>query len=139
MYKGFMSRIPKLKYSLDNIDWQLFSASSFVLFAMVFVILIFPEWSAEKIDLLYISATKKYGILYIIIAIALLLFLLYVAISKYGNIVLGDPGTAYSTFSWASMLFCAGIGASLIYWGATEWALYYKAPPFATGCFIGGQ
>ena len=68
MYKGFMSRIPKLKYSLDNIDWQLFSASSFVLFAMVFVILIFPQWSAEKIDLLYISATKKYGILYIIIA-----------------------------------------------------------------------
>ncbi len=130
MYKSFIPRIPKLKYSLDNIDWQLFAASSIVLFSIVFVIVIFPQWSAEKIDLLYISATKKYGILYIIIAIALLFFLLYVAISKYGNIVLGDSGSAYSTFSWASMLFCAGIGASLIYWGATEWALYYKAPPF---------
>ncbi len=130
MYKGFRSRISELKYSIDNIEWQLFAASSIVLFSIVLVIVIFPEWSTEQIDLLYISATKKYGILYIIIAIALLVFLLYVAISKYGNIVLGDPSTAYSTFSWASMLFCAGIGASLVYWGATEWALYYKAPPF---------
>lgn len=74
MYKSFIPRIPKLKYSLDNIDWQLFAASSIVLFSIVFVIVIFPQWSAEKIDLLYISATKKYGILYIIIAIALLFF-----------------------------------------------------------------
>ena len=74
MDKGFMSRISKLKYSIDNIEWQLFAASSIVLFSIVFVIVIFPEWSTEKIDLLYISATKKYGILYIIIAIAVLFF-----------------------------------------------------------------
>ena len=29
------------------------------------------------------------------------------------------------------MLFCAGVGAGLLYWCATEWAYYYDAPPFA--------
>lgn len=29
------------------------------------------------------------------------------------------------------MLFCTGIGASLLYWGATEWTFYYDAPPFS--------
>jgi BCCT family betaine/carnitine transporter len=28
------------------------------------------------------------------------------------------------------MLFCAGIGASILYWGTIEWAYYYQAPPF---------
>ncbi len=49
-----------------------------------------------------------------------------------GTRLLGPPGTepAYSTFARASMLFCIGIGSSLIYWGAAEWAMYYDAPPF---------
>lgn len=28
------------------------------------------------------------------------------------------------------MLFCAGIGASVMYWGTIEWAYYYAGPPF---------
>ncbi len=28
------------------------------------------------------------------------------------------------------MLFCAGIGASILYWSMIEWAYYYQAPPF---------
>ena len=28
------------------------------------------------------------------------------------------------------MLFCAGIGTSLLYWATIEWVYYYQAPPF---------
>ncbi len=28
------------------------------------------------------------------------------------------------------MLFCGGIGASILYWGCIEWAYYYQSPPF---------
>ncbi len=28
------------------------------------------------------------------------------------------------------MLFCVGIGASILYWSMIEWAYYYQAPPF---------
>ena len=32
--------------------------------------------------------------------------------------------------SWAGMLFCAGVGAGLLYWCGVEWAYYFDAPPF---------
>jgi BCCT family betaine/carnitine transporter len=125
------SKISKPLSSAGNVDWQLFIAGSVILFSSVLVIVVFPEWSGATIDRLYVSTTSRFGILYVITAVALLFFLLYVAVSKYGTIILGDDAkAAYSHFSWASMLFCAGIGASLIYWGATEWAFYYESPPF---------
>ena len=60
------------------------------------------------------------------------LFLLWISISDFGRIVLGPDGVAptHSKFSWGAMLFCTGIGSSLIYCGAVEWAFYYDAPPF---------
>jgi BCCT family betaine/carnitine transporter len=125
------SKIIKLLSSANNVDWQLFVTGSVILFSSIVVIVVFPEWSSATIDRLYVATTSSFGILYIITAIALLLFLLYVSVSKYGTIILGDDTSeVYSHFSWASMLFCAGIGASLIYWGATEWAFYYESPPF---------
>jgi BCCT family betaine/carnitine transporter len=36
----------------------------------------------------------------------------------------------FPTLSWVAMLFCAGVGAGLMYWCATEWAFYYESPPF---------
>ena len=76
--------------------------------------------------------TTRFGALYVAAAVAATLcFLLYIALSRHGELVLGSSADPeYSRFSWASMLFCAGIGASLLYWGATEWAFYYVAPPF---------
>jgi len=115
----------------ENVDWLLFGFGAFLLLLVVATIVIFPDWSAITIDKLYQNITSRLGVLYVLIAITLLIFLLSVAVSKHGNVVLGNTNKlAYSHFSWAAMLFCAGIGASLIYWGATEWTFYYVNPPF---------
>ncbi|WP_200416753.1 BCCT family transporter, partial [Virgibacillus salexigens] len=52
--------------------------------------------------------------------------------SKFGNIKLGSKtdDKEFGTFSWAAMLFAAGIGSSILYWGMIEWAFYYQGPPF---------
>ena len=114
-----------------NVDWVLFSFGTLLLSLVVAMIVIFPDFSAASINRLYQNVTSQFGVLYVFIAITLLIFLLSVAISKHGNVVLGNTNKlAYSHFSWAAMLFCAGIGASLIYWGATEWTFYYVDPPF---------
>ena len=114
-----------------NVDWVLFGFGTLLLSLVVAMIVIFPDFSATSIDRLYQNVTTQFGVLYVFIAITLLIFLLSVAISKHGNVVLGNTNKlAYSHFSWAAMLFCAGIGASLIYWGATEWTFYYVDPPF---------
>ena len=67
-----------------------------------------------------------------IMGIITLLFLLVMAVSRYGNLVIGneDEEPEYGLFGWSSMLFCSGIGASLVLWGTTEWVYYYLAPPF---------
>ena len=115
----------------DNVDWILFGSGLAILVSIVIIIVLFPEWSTSGIDSLYQYLTSKFGVLYVYAAALTLGFLLFVGFSQYGNIVLGDTEKPqYSEFSWAAMLFCAGIGASLIYWGATEWVFYYVDPPF---------
>lgn len=61
-----------------------------------------------------------------------LLFSLWLALSKYGNIKLGGPGDKpeFSTFTWFAMLFCGGSGAGLLYWGVLEPVYYLNFPPF---------
>ena len=62
-------------------------------------------------------------------SVATLLFLLYLAFSRYGEIRLGSSRPDFSTFSWSAMLFCGGIGTSILYWGTVEWAHYYRVLP----------
>jgi BCCT family betaine/carnitine transporter len=47
-------------------------------------------------------------------------------------VVLGEPGDTpeFPTRSWIGMIFCAGVGAGLLYWAVIEWAYYIDAPPF---------
>lgn len=114
-----------------TIDRFIFAGGLLILVVIVSTILVAPQWSANAIDRFYVFITTRFGVLYVIAAILTLCFLLFIAISQHGKLILGAEAVPeYSRFSWASMLFCAGIGASLIYWGATEWAFYYVAPPF---------
>ena len=58
------------------------------------------------------------------------MFLLALAFSRYGEIPLGLDGEKpeYSTASWSAMLFAAGIGIGIIFFGPYEPLTYYLAP-----------
>src|SRR5690625_241962 len=73
----------------------------------------------------------NFGWLYLIAASVILLFVIYLAFSKYGNIKLGkdDDEPEYSTFSWFAMLFSAGMGIGLVFWGVAEPVSHYFIPP----------
>src|SRR5699024_3659117 len=75
--------------------------------------------------------TEMVGIFYLWIGFCSLLFLLWTAFGQYGEIKLGHKTDqpAFSTYSWVSMIFCAGIGSSVIYMGTIEWGFYYLEPP----------
>ena len=119
------------KQNVQTIDRFIFFGGLLLLIVIVGTILIAPQWSAAAIDTSYVFISTRLGVLYVVAAIFTLGFLLYIAISPYGELVLGLVARPeYSQTSWISMLFCAGIGASLIYWGATEWTFHYIAPPF---------
>ena len=80
----------------------------------------------------YEIVASNLGIVYLVMGLLTLLFLLILAMSRYGNIKLGkeDEKPEYGNFGWSSMLFCCGIGASLVLYGTTEWVDYYLKPPF---------
>jgi len=121
----------KIEKASTEIDWFIFLGGCSVLLTIILPIVLAPEWSLTTINIIFTFLTEKLGVAYVMAAISTLGLLLWIAISRHGDVVLGGDGQpVHSSLSWASMLFCAGIGASLIYWGAAEWVFYYTSPPF---------
>jgi choline/glycine/proline betaine transport protein len=59
-----------------------------------------------------------------------LIFVLYLAFSKFGNIRIGgkDAKPSFSKFSWVAMLFSAGMGIGLVYFSVAEPMLHFNNP-----------
>src|SRR5690606_32185194 len=74
------------------------------------------------------------GVFFTSVATAILLFMIILGISKYGRIPLGrdDEEPEFSMFSWISMLFAAGMGIGLVFWGAAEPLTFFETPPPGT-------
>ncbi|WP_433700136.1 BCCT family transporter [Nocardiopsis sp. CA-288880] len=71
------------------------------------------------------------GWLYILGVTSFLAFLVWIACSRYGGVRLGPPGSApeYGNLAWFCMLFAAGIGSILMFWGVAEPISHYADPP----------
>ncbi|MBA5684408.1 BCCT family transporter [Photobacterium damselae subsp. damselae] len=119
-------------FEIEKIDKFTFLGAISVILVVITPILIWPIKSAKLIHYLKDVMTNSLGILYLATGLFGLVFMLYIYFSSIGKIKLGDSTEKpeYSTFSWVAMLFCGGIGASILYWGMIEWAFYYKSPPF---------
>lgn len=75
--------------------------------------------------------TTNFAWLYCLAMTLFVAFCLWIGLfSKYRNIPLGPDGAKpeYSKSAWFSMLFCAGIGVGLVFWGAAEPMNYFAAP-----------
>jgi choline/carnitine/betaine transport len=62
------------------------------------------------------------------------IFVICLAASKYGRIPLGDDDEEpeFRTVSWIAMMFSAGMGIGLMFWGVAEPLTHYAAPPPGT-------
>lgn len=71
--------------------------------------------------------------IYLVVMLALVIFAIFLAFSKYGNIRLGKDTDRpeFSNLSWFSMLFGAGMGIGLVFFGAVE-PLKHMASPLGT-------
>ncbi|GAB3048793.1 BCCT family transporter [Virgibacillus ainsalahensis] len=114
------------------VDWPTFIGALIVLLGVTLPLIFFPEAGTEVINMANSFMTGNFGVLYLILGFGAFIFLLFVAFSKNGNIKLGkkESKKEFGTFSWAAMLFSAGIGSSILYWAMIEWAYYYQGPPF---------
>jgi len=118
-----------------TVDKSIFWTSLIVLLGATGLLLAEPEKSLESMKAVHAILTQDLGWLFLVTVFAAVIWLLWVAFSRHGAIVLGRPGEppAYSSISWFGMLFCAGIGSNLLYFGTTEWAGYFMKPPPLSG------
>lgn len=115
-----------------RIDWPSFLTSVGLILVVCVTLVAGAESARSVLESLYDYIAAEFGILYLLASVAAIGFLVWLAASRFGHVRLGDPGEQpeFPTLSWIAMLFCAGVGAGLMYWCAIEWAYYYDNPPF---------
>ncbi|MEM7222647.1 MAG: BCCT family transporter [Pseudomonadota bacterium] len=71
---------------------------------------------------------------YVLVVTVALFFVFWLLVSRFGDVKLGkdDEEPDFSTFSWICMLFSAGLGSGLIYWGVAEPMYHIQDNPFLT-------
>ncbi|CEA09825.1 Glycine betaine transporter BetP [Arthrobacter saudimassiliensis] len=74
------------------------------------------------------------GWLFVLLASFFVLYVLWLALGRFGRIPLGRDGEApeFRTWSWISMMFAAGMGIGLMFYGVAEPLYYYLSPPPGT-------
>lgn len=115
-----------------KVDWPSFGASVAIILLVSIPLVLFPESGGKILTELYGFISSNFGFLYLVAGTAVTVLLLWLALGRYGKIRLaaGDERPEFNDASWAAMLFCAGVGAGLMYWAPIEWAYYIEAPPY---------
>lgn len=115
----------------SNTDWFIFSMSVGAILGVCTPLILYPEAGKEALDTGFNFVTQRIGIAYVLAAAGSVILLAVLAFGRHGSVVLGPPDSkpSFSTFSWCAMLFCGGIGSSVVYWGTIEWAFYFQSPP----------
>ena len=110
---------------------QLLLSAGFILIVVLWGILA-PASLGAIFDVALVVITRNFGWLYLWVVLALVIFALFLAFSRYGNLKLGseDDEPEFSLGAWFAMLFAAGMGIGLVFWGVAEPMSHYSiAPP----------
>lgn len=103
--------------------------------ALTFVFVATTIAFTDTVDSVFGTASewlkRNLGWFYILGVTVFLVFLIWIALSRYGHVRLGDQDSEpeYSNRAWFGMLFAAGIGTILMFWGVAEPISHFAEPP----------
>lgn len=114
------------------IDKAVFFPALVVTCLMGIYFLFDSEGSSQTLGKIHAFSTHELGWFFLIGTFSVVVFCIYMAMSRFGNIVLGERGAKpeFKTFTWLGMIFTSGTGGSVLYLGAVEWIWIMQAPPF---------
>lgn len=122
-------------FSLKHINPPVFFGSVILIFAVVLFAVSSPDLAGSVFSQTQSWIVDSFGWFYLLAVAVFLLFSLYLALSQYGSIRLGpehsQPDFSYS--SWFAMLFSAGMGIGLIFYGVAEPVIHMSSPPQGEG------
>jgi choline/glycine/proline betaine transport protein len=122
----------------SKLNKQVFFTSSGIIVLLALFASIFPKVADNFFKSLQNVIVQNGSWFYVLTVAIILITVLYLAISKYGDIKLGpDHSTAdYSYLSWFAMLFSAGMGIGLMFFGVAEPVMHFLNPPVGEGSTI---
>lgn len=120
-----MNILQKLKN--QEINTNVFFISGSLILIFILLTLMDPKLSKDTLESAKVWTLAKFDWLFVFTTNIILLFMLYLLISPFGKIRLGgeDAKKEFSTFSWLGMLFSAGMGIGLMYYGVAEPISHY--------------
>ena len=113
-----------------RIDWMLTLVPFILIMGLAVLMFIFPDGSNRVISKVRFFFGDTVGIYYLVIGVGILIVSLFLALSKYGSIVLGEPNEKprYSFFAWGAMMFTCGLAADILFYSFSEWVMYADSP-----------
>ena len=116
-----------------QIDWVITLVPLVLIVLLALLFFIFPEQSNAVVGQIRYVFGDTFGVYYLIIGLGILGVSIYLAASKYGNIVLGgqDEKPKYSFWVWGSMMFTCGLAADILFYSFAEWVMYAADPHIA--------
>ncbi len=120
---------------MSTINPPVFFGAAFLILAVVIFGAIFPSATEATFGAAHAWIIKTFGWFYMFSVAVFMFFAIGLALSSYGSIKLGpdDATPDFSYTSWFAMLFSAGMGIGLMYFGVAEPLMHWNAPPIGEG------
>ncbi|ETX27117.1 BCCT family transporter [Roseivivax isoporae] len=114
-----------------KVNKRVFSVSAILIVGFILFGALFNDAASAIFSGAQAWLASTFGWAMILLVNVLLVSVIFLALGRYGDIRLGrmNETPTYDLFSWTAMLFSAGIGIGLIYWGVAEPLYHYFAPP----------
>ncbi len=118
-------------FGLEIYLTPVFVVSSLAILLFIFGALVFQDDATKLFGDLRVWLTTTFDWVFMLTANVVLLFCLILAFSPLGRIRLGgaDATPDYSYLTWLAMIFAAGVGIGLLFFGVLEPVTYFQSPP----------
>ena len=111
-----------------KIDWTVTGIAGVLVAAVVVWGLSLPDNFADVSGAALSFVTDNFGWAFVLFTTVFVVFVIAISVSKFGTIKLGaiNEEPEFSTISWISMMFAAGMGIGLMFYGASEPLAFYR-------------
>ncbi|MGK3142168.1 BCCT family transporter [Pantoea sp. C2G6] len=118
----------------SKINPPVFYTSAILIFVIVAFAALFPQQADRQLSALQEGIFANASWFYILTVALILMSVAYLGVSRFGDIKLGPDHSEpdFSYVSWFAMLFSAGMGIGLMFFGVAEPVMHYMAPPSGT-------
>nr|WP_029326603.1 BCCT family transporter [Bacillus sp. m3-13] len=116
-------------------DRSVFKISVGIAAFFVLIGVLIPDQLGNAMGIAQAFVLETFGWFYQLVATFFLLFAAFMIFSKYGKIKLGkkDDKPEYNRPTWFAMLFSAGMGIGLLFYGVSEPISHFATPPLGEG------